>query len=175
MGIYHILYFHLFFPTQDIRNLQLKLNKYGDNFDGVNFDWNLCKSLRISTNFTSDNKRLSCGKILQHSKDRVAAFREKMGIQLRCFKIGVTSNPLKRFAAYLDKGYHDMSLVFSSEKIDLVHMLEAALISENQLETGCHNTYGSGGDGALLKREPPSPPYFVYVVGGRADQNRTVG
>ena len=55
-------------------------------------------------------------------------------------------------------------------------MLEAALVSEFHQHIGCQNQSGTGGEGSLnAKRNPPSPPYFAYVTGGRADQPRRVG
>ena len=121
------------------------------------------------------DKTLSCGKILAHAKEQVSLFREKVGVRLCCFKIGVTANPLTRFAHYLSKGYTTMNVVWSSMSVDIVHMLEAALISEFGKHVGCQNKTGSGGEGALNKFDRPAGPYFVYVTGGRADQMRRVG
>ena len=118
---------------------------------------------------------MCCGKILGHAKEQASALREKIGIRLCCFKIGVTTNPLDRYQSYLKKGYNLMWVIWTSDSTDIVHMLEAALISEFGRHVGCHNTYGSGGEGALNKENPPPPPYYVYVVGGRADQQRRVG
>lgn len=61
-----------------------------------------------------------------------------------------------------------------SSSVDLVHMLEAALISEYHKHVGCKNAEGSGGDGALNRKPPAPPPYFMYIAGGRADQARWV-
>ena len=54
-------------------------------------------------------------------------------------------------------------------------MLEAALISEFGKHVGCQNQSGSGGEGALNRKDPPKGPYFVYITGTRADQMRRVG
>ena len=55
-------------------------------------------------------------------------------------------------------------------------MLEASLIAKFQDEPGCKNQKNSGGEGALTNTsKPKKPPFFVYVVGGRADQPRWVG
>ncbi|CAK8995140.1 unnamed protein product [Durusdinium trenchii] len=51
-------------------------------------------------------------------------------------------------------------------------MLEAALVFEFHKHVGCRNQRGTGGDGALNRKDPSPPPYFVYVTGGRADQMR---
>ena len=68
-----------------------------------------------------------------------------------------------------------MWLISVSHSIDLVQMLEAALVSEFSKQVGCQNQSGSGGEGALNRENPPFPPYFVYITGARADQNRRVG
>ena len=68
-----------------------------------------------------------------------------------------------------------MWIIHKSDHVELVHMLEAALISENQLILGCRNAANSGGEGALNRPNAGGPPYFVYVTGGRADQGRRVG
>ena len=117
----------------------------------------------------------TCGKLLEHCKDKVLAFREGLGIRLAVFKIGVTASPSERFPSYMKMGFTGMWLIAKSDSIDLVHMLEAALISEYHQHVGCRNKKGSGGDGALNRRDPSPPPYYVYVVGGRADQMRRVG
>lgn len=54
-------------------------------------------------------------------------------------------------------------------------MLEAALVSEFHKHVGCRNREGSGGEGALNREPVALPPYYVYIVGGRADQPRSVG
>ena len=161
--------------SKDIQDLVEKLNKLGTNFDAT-FDWNASKSLGIHNRCLKlDQKRVSCGKILAHAKEQVSALRERVGIRLCCFKVGVTTNPLIRFQLYLEKGYHEMWVISTSSSIDLIHMLEAALISEFGRHVGCQNKYGSGRDGALNQEHPQPPPYFVYVVAGRADPPRRVG
>ena len=120
-------------------------------------------------------KKISCGRILEHAKDLITSFREQIGVRLCCFKIGITSNPLIRFISYIKKGYTHMWLISVSHSIDLVQMLEAALVSEFSKHVGCQNQSGSGGEGALNRENPPFPPYFVYITGARADQNRRVG
>ena len=153
-----------------------KLACYGDSFDASAFDWELSKPLGVHNRCLKlDMKRLSCGKILSHAKGQVTALREKIGIRLCCFKIGVTTNPLNRFQLYVKRGYNLVWVIWTSASTDIVHMLEAALISEFGRHVGCQYTHESGGEGALNKENPPPPPYFVYVVGGRADQKRRVG
>lgn len=102
-------------------------------------------------------------------------FRETIGIRLCVFKIGVTSNPVSRFALYKKSGFTSMWVIATSDSTDLIHMLEAALISEFGKHVGCRIKPGSGGEGALNRANPPKPPYFAYVSGGRADQPRRVG
>ena len=117
----------------------------------------------------------TAGKILSHCKSKAICLREKIGIRLCIFKIGVTADPVSRFDMYRDKGFTTMWILAKSDSVDLVHMLEAALISEYHKHVGCKNKEGSGGDGALNRKPPAPPPYFVYISGGRADQARWVG
>lgn len=120
-------------------------------------------------------ERMTAGKLLAHSKDKVTAFREKIGIRVCVFKIGATANPIARFPSYLKTGFTGMWVIASSESVPMIHMLEAALISEFSKHVGCRNKIGSGGEGALNREQCPDPPYFIYVTGGRADQPRRVG
>ena len=118
--------------------------------------------------------RPTSGRILSYCKDQVAAFRENMGINLTVFKIGVTAEPAQRFMFYRQENYTNMWVLHTSACVQEIHMLEAALISHFQCGTGCRNTPNSGGEGAL-NRQNSQGPYFAYVVGGRADQNKRVG
>lgn len=68
-----------------------------------------------------------------------------------------------------------MWIISMLPSLDIGSMLEAALISDFGRHVGCHNKPGSGGEGALCRSNPSPPPYFTYVVGGRADQHRNVG
>ena len=63
-----------------------------------------------------------------------------------------------------------MWLIAVSQSADLIHMLEAALVMEFHKHVGCRNKEGSGGEGALNKKDRVPPPYFAYVTGGRADR-----
>lgn len=117
----------------------------------------------------------TCGKLLAHCKEKVISFREKVGIRLCVFKIGVTAEPSKRFQLYKEQGFTSMWLIATSHSVDLVHMLEAALISEYHKHVGCRNRESTGGEGALNRSVPIEPPYYVYITGGRADQRRRVG
>ena len=117
----------------------------------------------------------TCGKILAHVQRKVAAFREHLGINVAVFKVGVTANPATRFVQYLTVNFTAMWVIFQSDDVSLVHMLEAALIALFSDCTGCRNCPQTGGDGALNKRSRVPPPYFVYVVGGRVDQLKKVG
>ena len=119
--------------------------------------------------------KATCGKILSHCREQTICFREKIGIRLCVFKIGVSANPITRYLDYLDQGYQTMWLIAVSPSADLIHMLEAALVSEYCKHVGCKNKEGSGGEGALNRNVKAPPPYFMYVTGGRADQSRWVG
>ena len=129
-------------------------------FDASTYDWSRCQPLGVHNRcLRLDKKNLSCGKILAHAKEQVSALREKVGVRLCCFKIGVTSNPLARFPLYLNKGYSVMWVIWSSTSVDIVHMLGAALLSEFGRHVGCQNQLGT----ALNKADRPDPPYFVYM------------
>ena len=117
----------------------------------------------------------TCGKILEHCMNKVTSFREKLGIRVAVFKVGVTADPVLRFNFYVQKAYTSMWLIAKSDSIELVHMLEAALIFEFHKHVGCRNQKGTGGDGALNRKNPSPPPYYVYVTGARADQRRSIG
>lgn len=121
--------------------------------------------------------QLTCGNILSFCKEKVTEFREKIGIRLCVFKLGVTSNPVRRYPGYLEKGFTAMWIIHVSQSVDIIHMLEAALVSEFSKHVGCRNKEGSGGEGALnrVNKPQPPPPYFMYVTGGRADQFRRMG
>lgn len=75
----------------------------------------------------------------------------------------------------MDLGFHAMWVIAVSPSIDLIHMLEAALVMEFHKHVGCRNKEGAGGEGALNRSERAPGPYYVYVTGGRADQRRRVG
>ena len=150
---------------------------HGASFDPASFDWGSVKSAGLLNHCqrVPKGKNVTCGNILSHSRRQVKCFRETMGVQVCCFKIGITSNPVIRFAKYREKNYTSMWVIHSADCIGLISMLEAALIAEFGPQTGCQNKLESGGEGALNKASPPLPPYFAYVAGGRADQPRNVG
>lgn len=116
-----------------------------------------------------------CGKMLQYAKQQVSGFRERLGPTACIFKIGVTAHPAVRFQDYVLKHFSQMWIVFKSNDLSLVHMLEAALISEFCTCTGCRNAPHTGGEGALNQKKRGGPPFYVYVTGGRADQAKWVG
>ena len=124
----------------------------------------------------AQSPRPTCGKILLHAKRQVTAFRERVGLGLSVFKIGVTANLAQRFLHYWLQNYTCMWVIHVSDDCSLTHMLEAALIAEFGGQTGCRNAINSGGEGALNRRDKNDPgPFFVYVCGGRADQLKRVG
>lgn len=159
---------------KDLRN---KLLDAGETFDAQDFDWKLVRScglLNCALGGCNADK-VSAGKLLGHALDKANAFRRKLGLELCCFKVGVTANPPTRFAAYVERGFTVMWLLATSASVDLVHMLEAALVLQLHEQSGCKNKAGTGGEGALNRSCIAPPPYFVYITGGRADQSRWVG
>lgn len=150
----------------------------GTTFNASSFDWTLVRAHGIVNHTMSTKASLSmtCGRILAHASEKITSFREKMGIRVCSFKIGVTTNPIVRFPHYQSKAYTSMWVLWMSDSKDLIHMLEAALVLHFHAHVGCQNKSGTGGEGNLnCKKNPPSPPYFLYVTGGRADQPRRVG
>lgn len=144
--------------------------------NGLSSDWEQLRSSELVKKCLVTRSRPSCGKILAHAKNQITSMRETMGIRICIFKIGVTSNPKRRFEWYLERGYSCMWVLAESDSQDLIHMLEAALISEFGKHIGCRNKPDSGGEGALNRTTVAScPPFYTYVVGGRADQSRWVG
>ena len=119
--------------------------------------------------------RTTCGKILAHSRQQVALFRNHVGAALCVFKIGVTANPQERFQGFLAMNFTLMWVICKHDDLGLVHMLEAALVAEWHHCTGCRNAANSGGEGALNRPNHEGPPYYVYITGGRADQLKRVG
>lgn len=152
------------------------MTQLGLDFKASSFDWSAARKCGLIDKSLKGSRSIpSCGKILQHATQEVSDMRKMVGESLCIFKIGVTANPPLRYASYLEMGYQSMWLVHSSDSLGLTHMLEASLISAFQDFRGCRNKPGSGGEGALNRTKKINPPYFVYVVSGRADQNRFVG
>ena len=160
--------------TKDKHDLPQLFQSLGEAFSYDSFDWGKASSNGLFNKcMPCDKKHLpTAGRILSHAKKQVTALREKIGIRICIFKVGVTSNPPVRFANYLAEGFTTMWVVSKHESLNLTHMLEAALISEFHQHVGCRNRAESGGDGSM-HRFPP--PYFCSVVAGRADQPRWVG
>ena len=151
------------------------LSELGTKFDSASFNWQLVRQHGLVNCCVKPPRVLTCGKILSHALNKITAFREKLGVRICVFKIGVTSNPVLRFVPYLQSGFTDMWVVTSSNSVDTIHMLEAACISHFSPHVGCRNKSESGGEGALNRVNVPDPPFFLYVTGGRADQLRRVG
>lgn len=114
------------------------------------------------------------GKYCPIASQKCRHSEKKWGFAYAFSNLGVTASPLTRFHMYKEQNYSSMWVLAESSSVDLVHMLEAALISEYHKHVGCKNAEGSGGDGALNRKPPAPPPYFMYIAGGRADQARWV-
>lgn len=155
----------------------MTLLNLADSFDADSFDWSLTRSHGLINRCAQQPRsgQQTCGRILSRCKEKVTDFRENMGIRLCVFKLGATANPITRYIHYQKLGFTSMWIIHVSPSSDLVHMLEAALISEFGKHVGCRNKEGSGGEGALNRKDKPPPPYFMYITGGRADQHRNVG
>lgn len=163
-------------PKDSEKQILSLLEEYGNCFDASTFDWGMVNKCGLHNRCIKNQleRQLTCGKILQHAQDQITNFREQIGIRVCVFKIGVTSNPRQRYASYVGKGYTRMHLISVSQSADLTQMLEAALVSQFSAHVGCRTAAGTGGEGALNRPIPPPPPYFVYIVGARADQRRSI-
>ena len=163
----HTGFFHVSALSEDQQTLTVA---------GPSVSWETLERFDIA-NRTLKSHQLNptCGKILTHCRAQVSAFRKSLGQELCIFKIGVTADPLVRFQDYMDKAYTNMWIVHVSDDLGLTHMLEAALISEFHLESGCRNSPGTGGEGGLNRKKHLGPPFYTYVTGGRADQFKRVG
>lgn len=114
----------------------------------------------------------TAGTILQRSLKQIDTFRNRMGRKLCVYKLGLTSNPVRRFEFYKEANYTHMTLLHYSTNLGLCQMLEAAVIAANVSERECRNQrYGGEGPPSLEKE----PFHFVYVVGARADQSKPIG
>ena len=151
------------------------LSETGEHFKADTFDWRSVRSHNMFYRCCQKMDNMTCGKVLLHARDQVTALREEIGLKICIFKVGVTSNPLVRFNAYLEMNYSCMWVISELKSLDKTHMLEAALISQFQSHVGCRNKPNTGGEGGLNRTKQVQPPFFVYVVGGRADLPKWVG
>ena len=119
--------------------------------------------------------RPTSGRILLHARQQVSGLRERLGIGVCIFKIGVTANPVLRFKEYFQKKYTHMWIIFSSPDLGQIHMLEAALIALFHTSAGCRNAPNTGGEGALNRKNHGGPPFYVYVTAARGDQAKWIG
>jgi hypothetical protein len=76
--------------------------------------------------------------------------------RVRGFKIGITSDPERRFREAYDHAYHKMAVVYRSSSVANVAELERLLIEHNW-ELADNIIAGGGGNYS-------DPPYYLYVV-----------
>ena len=159
------------------RELQFHLEEVCKSFPTMSpVPWEVLRSCLIFNRLPkAQPSQPTCGKILAHAKRKVDAFRERIGISVAVFKLGVTAHPAQRFQTYLSKNFEEMWIIYMSDDVALTHMLEAALIALFSHASGCRNEVGTGGEGALNRKVHAGLPYFNYVAGGRADQLKRVG
>lgn len=91
---------HLTLVPKEMRTMVANLD---EDFDSGSFDWNQVKHLGLLKRCMPTDRHRTCGKLLSFCKDQVTSFREKIGIRLCVFKIGVTSNPVVRYKSYVEK------------------------------------------------------------------------
>ena len=113
----------------------------------------------------------AAGKILQHCKNKVDAFRRRIGANVCVFKIGFTSNPIFRFRKYQELNYSSMMLLHVTTCKGTAEMLEAALIDQHHSLVGCRNIQLGGEGPGHIRAEH----YYVYIVGARADLPLPIG
>ncbi len=76
--------------------------------------------------------------------------------RVRYFKIGITSNPERRFKEAYAKSYDEMIVLYRSTSIHSVSQLEIELVRHNE---GLADNLVAGGGG-----DYGEPPYYLYVV-----------
>ena len=116
------------------------------------------------------------GRALQHCRAAIKRLRiEHGGMELVMFKVGITHDCSSRFGLYEEKGWDHMAILYQSDELGLIEMLEAAVISHHCHEKQCRNIC-KGGEGLRHKTGNPKfePPYFCYCVFARADRARWV-
>lgn len=155
---------------QDKEDFVGALLSISETFKTESFQWDLVQSLGVVARFMAQSAvKPTAGRLLTHCREQITCFREKIGLKVCIFKIGVSENPVFRFSSYVEKGCETMWVLATSQSVDQIHMLEAACIQEYAKHVGCRNKAGSGGEGGL-NRVGSSPPYYLYVAGGRADK-----
>ena len=120
--------------------------------------------------------RLLAGKVLQHCEAVIKKLRMQTGgLELVIFKIGITHECSRRFKLYKEKGWDRMVVMYQSDELGAIEMLEAALISRHCHLKQCRNVL-RGGEGMRDNMFQPKfePPYFCYCVSARADRPRWV-
>ena len=149
------------------------LQQLAENFDPVMIPWAELRGFGVVNRVMKVRRpKPTAGTILAYASQQIVAYRESNGLTVCVFKIGVTANLVCRFLDYKSRNYSSMWVIHQGDNVMETHMLEAALISQFHHITGCRNKAGSGGEGALNRS---SAPYFTYVTGGRADQNKRLG
>lgn len=122
------------------------------------------------------NRPLLAGKVLEHCQSVIRRLRvEAGGLELVIYKIGITHECSSRFELYRQRGWDRMTIMFKSDNLALVEMLESALIAHHRDTKQCRNV-ARGGEGMRDKNFNPKfdPPYFCYCVIARADRPRWV-
>ena len=125
----------------------------------------------VSAYVSSSARKPTAGTVLQHCKKQVELFRASLGGAVAVFKIGYTSNPVRRFVSYHMHNFAAMRVIHTTENRGVAEMLEAALIDAFKQVRGCRNDKPGGeGPGHLIARN-----YYVYIVGARADEAKPIG
>ena len=118
--------------------------------------------------------------ILWHCVKAINCLRNQCGGPALCvFKIGLTSNPLQRRAAYYKQNFKKFVIIHKvsrGELLGMLEMLEAALIAEFYDNQRCCRNRQLGGESMRDKTFMPrfAPPYFAYCVASNASQREPI-
>ena len=116
------------------------------------------------------------GKVLAHCRDCIKKLQTAVGgDMLTIYKIGITHDCEARFQLYHANGWSHMLVMFASDDLGCIEMLEAALISHHRDHVQCRNVL-PGGEGMRDACFNPkfASPYYCYCAAARADQPRWV-
>ena len=118
--------------------------------------------------------------ILWHCVKAINCLRNQCGGPALCvFKIGLTSNPLQRRAAYYKQNFKKFVIIHQvsrGELLGMLEMLEAALIAEFYDNQRCCRNKQLGGESMRDRTFMPrfEPPYFAYCVASNASQREPI-
>jgi hypothetical protein len=114
------------------------------------------------------------GAVLVYVRGQVSQLIDKQGAQLCIHKVGITCHPIQRSESYFAENYSLFSVLHISKDFKDVAWLEAILIADADRRPGACRNVRKGGDGKIRSFRD-KPPFFLYMVTGRADSRCRVG